>query len=119
MRKNLFAIIVCSIVACKSPKAPPKTATQLTIQEDSAKKAFVDNYLNSTSGNLSTSEESSIYKMHVVFKGNPDEEVIKKLIEAVMLKYEMPITEDNALHVGNMLVTLSNASAVGVTEMDI
>lgn len=70
-------------------------------------------------GSLSTDENSSVYKMHVVFKGEPDEESIKKLIEAVMIKYHMPINEDNALHVGNMLMTLSNESAVGVTEMDI
>lgn len=62
---------------------------------------------------------NAIEKIHIAFDGMPDEESVKKLIEAVMHRYGIIINNENTLRVANVLVTLKNESKVGVTEMDI
>ena len=57
--------------------------------------------------------------MHIAFEGYPEVSEIKPMLEAVMDNYSFPKTDDTRLKVGNMLVVLRKASAVGVTEMQI
>lgn len=57
--------------------------------------------------------------MHVAFEGSPEIDKIKPMLEAVLDNYSLPKTDVYRLKVGNMLVALRKASAVGVTEMKI
>ena len=41
------------------------------------------------------------------------------MLEAVMKRYNFPVTNDNILKAGNLLCDLKRASKVGVTEMEI
>jgi uncharacterized protein YpuA (DUF1002 family) len=57
--------------------------------------------------------------MSLAFEGNPQESEIKPMVEAVLEKYNFPITDENCLKVGNMLLELRKASTADITEMDI
>ena len=57
--------------------------------------------------------------IHIAFEGFPDKEDVQPMLEAVMKRYNMTVTNDNIIKVGNMLVTLRQDSKVGVTEMEI
>ncbi len=75
---------------------------------------------SSSSASNSAIEDKDPYEViHVAFEGFPDKEVVQPMMEAVMKRYNMTITNDNILKVGNMLVVLKKESVVGVTEMDI
>jgi hypothetical protein len=77
---------------------------------------------SSSSSDDSTSivaEKDPYEIMHIAFEGSPEVDKIKPLIEAVMNNYQLPLTNENKLKVGSMLVSLRKASAVGVTEMEI
>jgi hypothetical protein len=76
-------------------------------------------YSSSENSSSSTSGKDPYEVMHVVFEGSPEIEKIKPMFEAVMETYNFPKTDDNRLKIANMLVTLKQSSAVGVTEMDI
>jgi hypothetical protein len=54
-----------------------------------------------------------------VFIGNPSSEKVQKLIDAMLVRYDMPITEDNIMKVADVLLNCRKQSNVGVTEMDI
>lgn len=57
--------------------------------------------------------------MEVAFEGYPDREEIKPMLEEVMKRYGLDITEDNLSRAGSVLVTLRKESKVGVTELEI
>lgn len=57
--------------------------------------------------------------MHVVFEGSPDASSVKKMMEPVIIRYNMPQNDDTRLKIANMLLGLRKQSAVGVTEMDL
>lgn len=67
----------------------------------------------------STTEKDPYEIMHVAFEGSPEISNIKPMLEAVLVTYGLPKTDEYRLKVGSMLVTLRKASSVGVTEMDI
>lgn len=71
------------------------------------------------SSNSAIADKDPYEVIHIAFEGFPDKEVVQPMMEAVMKRYNMTITNDNILKVGNMLVVLKQESKVGVTEMDI
>jgi hypothetical protein len=58
-------------------------------------------------------------KIHVAFEGMPNIEDVKPLLEEVMSRYNLPVTNQQVLKCANVLVVFHNESKVGVTEMDI
>jgi hypothetical protein len=54
-----------------------------------------------------------------VFEGYPDKSQVQPMLEAVMKRYNFPVTNDNILTAGNVLYDLKRASRVGITEMEI
>ncbi len=74
---------------------------------------------SSSSTNSEIAGKDPYEVIHIAFEGFPDKEVVQPMMEAVMKRYNMTITNDNILKVGNMLVVLKQESKVGVTEMDI
>lgn len=75
---------------------------------------------NRNYSNTSVVSEKDPYEMmHIAFEGSPEISTIKPMIESIMDRYNMSKTNDNILKVGNMLVSLRQSSAVGVTEMEL
>jgi hypothetical protein len=62
---------------------------------------------------------SPYYKIETVFVGNPSAEKVQLLIDAMLTRYDMPITEDNVLKVADVLLNCRKQSKIGVTEMNI
>jgi len=57
--------------------------------------------------------------MEVAFEGYPSTNDIKPMMESIMKKYDLEITEENLQKVASMLVSLRKASKVGVTEIEL
>lgn len=65
-------------------------------------------------------ENPTAYEMmETAFEGYPSKSEIQPMIEAVMKRYDMTVTDESLQRVGNMLVVLRKESKVGVTEMEI
>lgn len=79
--------------------------------------ASIDTRANDTS--IAIQSASAYEMMEVVFIGKPKKATIQPLLEAVMKKYSLPVTEENLLRTSSALVSLRKSSAVGVTEMEI
>lgn len=62
---------------------------------------------------------NNFLKLSVVFEGEPDEKVLRPMMEYVMNRHNMAITAESVMRVGDALFVLRKASLVGVTEMDI
>lgn len=69
--------------------------------------------------NTAKSSEEAYEMLHVVFYGKPELETIKKLMGAVMAKYNIEENYENLNRCGSALLSMRNSSAVGVTEMEI
>lgn len=69
--------------------------------------------------NTGKSSDEGYEMLHVVFDGKPEVESIKKLMGAVMAKYNIEENYENLNRCGSALLALRNSSAVGVTEMEI
>ena len=99
-------ILVAFLTSCSSNSSPDSSSSSSSTY--------------SSSENSSNVAEKDPYEiMHIAFEGYPEVSEIKPRLEAVMDNYSFPKTDDNRLMVGNMLVALRKASAVGVTEMQI
>ena len=76
---------------------------------------------NKTSDIVDTgkSADEAFEMLPIVFEGNPSLESVKKLLSAVMDKYHLEINYENINRCGSAVLGLRQASAVGVTEMDL
>jgi len=74
---------------------------------------------SASASNSEIADKDPYEVIHIAFEGFPDKEEVQPIMEAVIKRYNMTITNDNILKVGNMLVVLKKESKVGVTEMDI
>jgi hypothetical protein len=72
-----------------------------------------------TPSTYSIQQASAYEMMETVFIGKPRKSTIQPLIEAVMKRHGLTVTEQNLIGVSSALVSLRKESAVGVTEMDI
>ena len=57
--------------------------------------------------------------LHVVFESNPARGAIKKLVRAVMTKYNIEENYENMNRCGLALLIMKKSSTIGVTEMQI
>lgn len=76
-------------------------------------------YKSSGNSSVSVPEKDPYEIMTVTFKGFPEIENIKPMLESVMETYNFAKTDDNRLKIANVLISLRKESAVGVTEMEI
>jgi hypothetical protein len=106
--RYLILLVLIGLLACQ-----PKGNSNETIHDDSLE--FSDQ-LNPI---MDVMVNDPYEMMHHAFIGTPEIEDFKPMLDDVMERYKMPITDENALKVGNMLVALRKDSKVGVTEMDI
>lgn len=67
----------------------------------------------------SFTDEDPYEMMHAVFMGNPEISEIKPLIEGVLKKYTLPVTNEYRLKVGNMLLSLRKLNNDKVSEMEL
>lgn len=65
------------------------------------------------------SADEAFAMLPVVFEGNPSLESVKKLLSAVMDKYHLEVNYENINRCGSAVLSLREASAVGVTEMEL
>lgn len=75
--------------------------------------------ITSCGGNTSTEvKETTAYeKMTVVFDGQPAISEIKAILEPVMIKHKLPVTEENLSKAASMLVSARERS--NIKEMDL
>jgi len=57
--------------------------------------------------------------LHEVFKGKPERAATKKLMTAVMTRYNIEENHENLDRCGSALLSMKKSSAIGVTEMQI
>lgn len=76
---------------------------------------------NKTSNIVDTgkSADEAFEMLPIVFEGNPSLESVKKLLSAVMDKYHLEVNYENINRCASAVLSLREASAVGVTEMDL
>lgn len=72
-----------------------------------------------TTQNQTVVQQDPYQVIETTFDGNPEKEKVQPMLEAVMERYKMSVTNDNILRVSNMLFVLKKESKVGVTEMEI
>lgn len=65
------------------------------------------------------SADEAFEMLPVVFEGNPSLESVKKLLSAAMDKYHLEVNYENINRCGSAVLSLREASAVGVTEMEL
>ncbi|MBE9597993.1 hypothetical protein [Pedobacter sp. MC2016-24] len=69
--------------------------------------------------NTGNSTDEAYEMLHVVFEGNPDKKVLKKLISVMMAKQNIEENYENLNRCGSVFLSMKNSSAIGVTEMQI
>lgn len=69
--------------------------------------------------NTGKSSAEAYDMLHVVFEGKPEPEAIKKLMSAVMAKYNIEENYENLNRCGSALLSMKNSSAISITEMEI
>jgi len=76
---------------------------------------------NKTSGIVDTgkSADEAFEMLPIVSEGNPSLESVKKLLSDVMDKYHLEVNYENINRCGSAVLSLREASAVGVTEMEL
>jgi hypothetical protein len=111
------------LVSCAPSEHDPQEAkSDHTINKNlsfDSMKNDITNNISTVASEAPTDGKDAYEIMHVAFVGSPDIESIRPMLESVMETYGFIKTDDNRLKIGNMLVTLRQSSAVGVTEMDI
>jgi len=65
------------------------------------------------------SADEAFEMLPVVFEGNPSLESVKKLLSGVMDKYHLEVSYENINRCGSAVLSLREASAMGVTEMEV
>ena len=105
----------------KSNDKKEESTTQYVQLESSSSASTAPSTQSSSSSSSSSSiaDKDPYEVIHIAFEGFPDKEDVQPMLEAVMKRYNMTVTNDNIIKVGNMLVTLKQDSKVGVTEMEI
>jgi len=69
--------------------------------------------------NTGKSADEAYEMLHVVFEGNPEKVALKRLMSAVMAKYDIVENYENLNRCGSALLSMKKSSAIGVTEMQI
>jgi len=104
----------------KSEDKKEESTTQYVQPESSSSTSTAPSTQSPSSSSTSSIADKDPYEViHIAFEGFPDKEEVQPMLEAVMKRYGMTVTNDNIIKVGNMLVTLRQDSKVGVTEMEI
>lgn len=122
--KTIPYIIVLLFISISCKQQSSEYSRESAIQDSTEKSdslAFVASKKTAAS-NVNTytpPAEDPYVMMSSVYAGSPDVESIKSLMEAVLKKYQLPLTDEYRLKVGSVLLDLRKASAVGVTEMEI
>ena len=101
----------------KSNDKKEESTTQYVQPESSSSTSTASTQSSSSSSSIADKDPYEV--IHIAFEGFPDKEDVQPMLEAVMKRYNMTVTNDNIIKVGNMLVTLRQDSKVGVTEMEI
>ena len=115
--KRISIIIFSALLFSCNSKSKEET-TEIPIQE--TEKPIEQNPEVNSTPNETAENTNDIYeKIHVAFEGMPEIEKVKPLMEAVMEKYNLPITTENINKCGSALVSLKHESKIGITEMEI
>lgn len=123
--KGCLTILVIAAVAfgiwffSKSNDNKDSSTTQYQQYESSSSTSPSTSTTTPSSSTSKIADKDPYEVIHIAFEGFPDKEEVQPMLEAVMRRYDMPVTNDNILKVGNMLVVLRKESKVGVTEMEI
>jgi len=116
MKKRLLIFITGGfilLISCRNEGTP----SDLSISDiDTSRSQLVE---RSPIVNTGKSSDEAYNMLHVVFEGEPDINVIKKLMKAVLDKYGLEENYEILNRTGSALLTLRQSSAVGVTEMEI
>lgn len=113
-----IVIIVVAIVAVwYFVKGNDKTEVSTIQNEQTGNSSSTSSATSQSSSSIADKDPYEV--IHIAFEGFPDKEVVQPMLEEVMKRYNMAITNDNILKVGNMLIVLQKESKVGVTEMEI
>lgn len=103
----------------KSNDKKEESTTQYVQPESNSSTSTAPSTQSSSSSSSSIADKDPYEVIHIAFEGFPDKEDVQPMLEVVMKRYDMTVTNDNIIKVGNMLVTLRQDSKVGVTEMEI
>jgi len=68
---------------------------------------------------IAQSNRDAYEVMETVFEGRPEKKIVQPLMEAVLRRYYVQITNENVMKAANTLYVLKKESKVGVTEMEI
>lgn len=111
MKKRILIFIITSASILYSCRNNESSA-------DSSQSHTVNSHASSIV-NTGKSSEEAYDMLHVVFEGKPEPETIKKLMSAVMAKYNIEENYENLNRCGSALLGMKKSSAVGITEMEI
>lgn len=64
-------------------------------------------------------KEDPYYKICVVFVGQPKKQDVKSLLEAVMKKQNLIVTDENIIKAASCVLSLRKTSKIGLSEMQI
>ena len=117
--KQTVVIIICAVFfSCNEKKS--EVAEEIKTTSPSAEVAPVQKAEASASSPISYASTDHAYTIiETAFEGYPDKKDVKPMLEDVMKRYGMEITDDGVLKAANVLVAMKNASLVGVTEIEI
>jgi hypothetical protein len=97
----------------------PKNTADASLSELSSKERKLSSKESSLSKYTEPGKMDPYQIIDSVFEGYPGKSQVQPMLEAVMKRYNFPVTNDNILKAGNLLCDLKRASKVGVTEMEI
>jgi hypothetical protein len=115
---NRFLLALLMIVSFSVCSCQRNEDSKIGVQED----VILANGEAANSSNIFATGKSAneaFEMLQVVFKGNPRIEFVERLLSAVMEKYHLEINYENINRCGSAVLSLREASAVGVTEMEI
>lgn len=111
MKKRLLIFIITSasiLYSCRNNESSMDSSQSGTMNSDA-----------SSIVNTGKSSAETYDMLHVVFEGKPEPEAIKKLMSAVMAKYNIEENYENLNRCGSALLSMKNSSAISITEMEI
>lgn len=114
MKIKLLVLLLASaslFSACGAEAGNGDLSSSSSIEKETADQSAIVN--------TGKSAEQGYEMLHVVFEGNPDRTAIKKLMTAVMTKYNIDENYENLNRCGSALLSMKKSSAIGVTEMQI
>lgn len=116
MKKFIIYITILAFVSCGGSNNSNKP-TETTV--DNSVERSISTSQEPNSSTSSPSDKDAYEVIEGVFEGSPSKSQVQPMIEAVMNRYGMTITNEHTMNVANMLFVLKKESKVGVTEMEI